>query len=67
MMTLRILTTVCGLYAALLLSGCSIAMALNGNKEPDFEHIKVGATKDQIELSLISLGSRKSSEMERPR
>jgi len=50
MMTLKILTTVCGLYAALLLSGCSIAMALHGNKEPDFKHIKVGATKDQIEF-----------------
>ena len=49
-MTLKILTTVCGLYAALLLSGCSIAMALHGNKEPDFKHIKVGATKDQIEF-----------------
>ena len=51
MMTLRILTTVCGLYAMLILSGCSIAMALSGKKEPDFEHIKVGATKEEMTFS----------------
>ena len=58
-MTLRILTTVCGLYAALLLSGCSIAMALHGNKEPDFQHIKVGATKEEIEFEFNQPGTSK--------
>jgi hypothetical protein len=33
----------------LILSGCSIAMALHGNKEPNFEHIKVGAPKEEKE------------------
>jgi hypothetical protein len=59
MMTLRILTTVCGLYAMLILSGCSIAMALNGNKEPDFEHIKVGATKEEIDFEFNQPGTVK--------
>ena len=58
-MALRIVTTVCGLYAMLLLSGCSIAMALHGNKEPDFQHIKVGATKDEIEFEFNQPGTSK--------
>ena len=48
-MTLRILTTVCGLYAALVLSGCSIGMALSGNKQPNFDYISVGAPRNQVE------------------
>ena len=48
-MTLRILTTVCGLYAALILSGCSIGMALSGNKQPNFDYIVVGAPRNQVE------------------
>lgn len=55
-MTVRILTAVWGLHAMLLLSGCSIVMALHGNKEPDFEHIKVGATKDEIEFEFNQPG-----------
>lgn len=58
-MTFRILTTVLGLYATLVLSGCSIAMALHGNKEPDFEHIKVGATKEEIEFEFNQSGTSK--------
>ena len=58
-MALRIVTTVCGLYAMLLLSGCSIAMALHGNKEPDFQHIKAGATKDEIEFEFNQPGTSK--------
>lgn len=49
MLTLRILTTVCGLYAMLILSGCSIAMALSGNKQPNFDYIAVGAPRNQVE------------------
>ena len=48
-MALRIVTTVCGLYAALVLSGCSIAMALSGNKQPNFDYIAVGAPRNQVE------------------
>ena len=48
-MALKILTTVCGLYAILLLSGCSIGMALSGNKQPNFDHIVVGAPRNQVE------------------
>jgi hypothetical protein len=49
MLTLRILTAVCGLYAMLILSGCSIAMALSGNKQPNFDYIVVGAPRNQVE------------------
>lgn len=58
-MGLKIVTTVYGLYAILVLSGCSIAMALHGNKEPDFQHIKVGATKEEIEFEFNQPGTSK--------
>ncbi|TKS63458.1 MAG: hypothetical protein EWM73_01423 [Nitrospira sp.] len=48
-MTLRIVTTVLGLYAILLLSGCSIIMAASGQKEPNFNYITVGAPQNQVE------------------
>ena len=51
-MTLRILTTVCGLYAALILSSCSIGMALSGHPEPNFDYIKVGATREEVEFEM---------------
>lgn len=49
----------CGVYALLTLSGCSIAMAMIGDKEPDFEHIKVGATKEEIDFEFNQLGTLK--------
>lgn len=52
MIALRILTTVCGLYSAFLLSGCSIGMALSGNKQPNFDFISVGAPRIQVEAEL---------------
>jgi len=58
-MTMKIMPVPCGLYAILVLSGCSIAMALNGNKEPDFEHIKVGATKEEIDFEFNQPGTVK--------
>jgi len=58
-MATKIITTVCGLYAVLILSGCSIAMALHGNKQPDFEHIKVGATKEEIDYEFNKPGTSK--------
>lgn len=48
-MAIRIVTTICGLYALLILSGCSIAMALSGQKEPNFDFIKIGAPRNQVE------------------
>ncbi|MBI3356096.1 MAG: hypothetical protein HY038_04875 [Nitrospirae bacterium] len=48
-MAVRIVTTICGLYALLILSGCSIAMALSGQKEPNFDYITVGAPRNQVE------------------
>jgi hypothetical protein len=55
-MATKIMTAVCGLYATLILSGCSIAMALHGNKEPNFEHITVGATKEEIDYEFNKPG-----------
>jgi hypothetical protein len=51
-MPLRILTTVFGLYAILVLSGCSIIMAASGQKEPNFNYIMVGAPRNQVEAEL---------------
>ena len=51
-MTIKILTVVRGLYAAFLLSGCSIGMALSGNKQPNFDFISVGAPRNQVEAEL---------------
>lgn len=48
-MALRIITTVCGLYGIFILSGCSIGMALSGNKQPSFDYIVVGAPRNQVE------------------
>lgn len=58
-MATKIMTTVCGLYAISILSGCSIAMALHGNKEPNFEHIAVGATKEEIDYEFNKPGTSK--------
>lgn len=49
----------CGLYALLSLSGCSIAMAMIGDKEPNFEYIKSGATKEVIEFEFNQPGMSK--------
>ena len=51
-MALRITATVCGLYAILFLSGCSIGMALSGSKQPNFDYISVGAPRNQVEAEL---------------
>ena len=59
-MAMKIMTVVCGLYAMLTLSGCSIAMALHGNKEPNFEHIKVGAAKVGIDFEFNQPGTSKN-------
>jgi len=51
-MAIKIMTTMCGLYAILVLSGCSIAMALSGHPEPNFDYIKVGATREEVEFEM---------------
>lgn len=58
-MATKIITTIWGLYAVVILSGCSIAMALHGNKEPNFDHIKVGATKEEIDFEFNTPGTSK--------
>ncbi len=40
------------LFLLLILSGCSIAMALHGHPEPNFDNIKVGASNEEVELEL---------------
>jgi hypothetical protein len=35
-----------------LLSGCSIAMAMHGQQEPNFEAFDVGSTRKQVEIQL---------------
>lgn len=39
----------CGLYAVSVLSGCSMAMALSGQKEPNFDYLMIGAPRSQVE------------------
>jgi hypothetical protein len=41
-----------GLYAVLALAGCSVAMALNGNSEPNFKGFEVGSNRQQVEIQL---------------
>lgn len=41
-----------GIASLLLLSGCSVAMALHGNPEPNFEAFEVGSTRKQVEIQL---------------
>lgn len=47
------------LYVLLTLSGCSVMMAMVGDKEPDFEHIKVGSTKEEIDFEFNQPGTPK--------
>ena len=38
--------------SALMLTGCSVAMALSGHPEPNFDAFEVGATRKQVEVQL---------------
>ena len=42
----------CALPFVLFLSGCSVAMALNGHQEPNFEAFEVGSQRKQVEIQL---------------
>ena len=46
------LTPALGLYMLLVLSGCSVAMALSGSTPPNFGAFEVGSTRKQVELQL---------------
>ena len=60
-MIYRVLTAVSGLYATFVLAGCSIAMALIGNKQPNFDYIVVGAPRNQVEAEFGHPTSTKES------
>ena len=45
-----------------LVSGCSIAMALHGKQEPNFEAFEVGSPRKQVEIQLGTPVSTKSTE-----
>ena len=40
------------LMLTIILSGCSVGMAMSGKKEPDLGAIRVGATRGEVELQL---------------
>jgi Curli production assembly/transport component CsgG len=44
------LSSAVSLFLPFVLSGCSIAMALHGHPEPNFDNIHVGATNEDVEL-----------------
>jgi hypothetical protein len=41
-----------GIASLLMLSGCSVAMALHGHQEPNFEAFEPGSTRKQVEIQL---------------
>ena len=40
------------LAATVLLSGCSVGMALSGNDEPDLGAIEVGTSRGEVQMQL---------------
>lgn len=40
------------LYVLVAFSGCSVAMALNGNEPPNFDAFEVGSKRKQVEIQL---------------
>jgi len=58
MKTARVVA-IAGIYVPLALGGCSVAMALHGNPEPNFKAFEVGSSRQQVE---IQLGKPVSSE-----
>jgi hypothetical protein len=57
---LRLPTSPIGIVLLLTQAGCSIAMALNGNIQPNFEAFDVGSTRKQVEIQLGTPLSSKS-------
>lgn len=56
----QVLLIVLSLNGLLALSGCSIVMALHGPAEPNFDHITVGATREQIDFDFNQPGEAKA-------
>ncbi len=52
----------CAAFFTVTLSGCSIAMALHGQPEPNFEAFEIGSTREQVEIQLGIPISSKSLE-----
>ncbi len=44
----------CIILSTIILSACSVGMALNGKKDPDLSVIKKGADRSEVELQLGS-------------
>ncbi|MEP6887427.1 MAG: hypothetical protein ABI945_03805 [Nitrospirales bacterium] len=42
----------CAAFLIASLSGCSVAMALHGHQEPNFEAFETGSTRKQVEIQL---------------
>lgn len=45
-------TLLAAALSSLLLTGCSVAMALSGHPEPNFDAFEVGSTRKQVEIQL---------------
>lgn len=51
-----------GLSLSIMLSGCSIAMALHGHPEPNFDNIQAGVTSEEVEREFGKPASTKQLE-----
>ncbi len=45
---------ICLMLSAVMMTGCSVGMAMSGKKQPELGAIRVGATRGEIELQLGS-------------
>jgi hypothetical protein len=59
---IQFLFSAANLCLFLILSGCSIAMALHGHPEPNFDNIQVGARSEDVELEFGKPASSKQLE-----
>ncbi len=51
-MAVALYKSVAVIYFLVTLTGCSVAMALNGHPEPNFEAFELGSTRKQAEIQL---------------
>ena len=51
-MKTTLVVPIVGIYMPLALAGCSVAMALHGNPEPNFKAFEVGSSRQQVEIQL---------------
>ena len=45
---------ICLILSAVMMTGCSVGMAMSGKKQPELGAVRVGATRGEIELQLGS-------------